>query len=381
MNLLSDKMREWRHHLHRNPELSSEEFETAAYIAERLRAMGIEVTEGIGGTGVVGTLKCGDGSRVIGLRAEMDAIPVTEQTDCEYRSLKDGVMHACGHDGHMAALLGAAAILSESRDFNGTVRFIFQPDEETGHGAMNMLKDGFLERFPVDEIYGFHNMPLLPEGLIAIRNGGIMASEDNFTITIKGEGGHAAQPHKAKDPLVTASEIILGIQSIVSRNIDPTASSVISLTEIFSDGAHNVIPSTVTIKGDTRSTDPVSQKKVENRMREICQSICAMNESDCEFEFTYEFIPTVNDPAYVRHLVAAAEKVVGPENVDANTPAPLTSEDFGRFLKEIPGCFFFIGTGKSPDEPSLHNPKYKFNDNILETAADTFVQLVRDRLK
>jgi hippurate hydrolase len=374
-------MREWRHHLHRNPELSSREFETAAFIAEELRAMGIEVEEGIGGTGVVGTLKCGDGSRVIGLRAEMDAIPVTEQTDCEYRSLKDGVMHACGHDGHMAALLGAAAILSENRDFNGTVRFIFQPDEETGHGAMNMLNDGFLERFPVDEIYGFHNMPLLPEGLIATRNGGIMASEDNFTITIKGEGAHAAQPHKAKDPLVTASEIILGIQSIVSRNIDPTASSVISLTEIFSDGAHNVIPSTVTIKGDTRSTDPVSQKKVEKRMREICQSICAMNESECDFEFTYEFIPTVNDPAYVRHFVAAAEKVVGPENVDANTPAPLTSEDFGRFLKEIPGCFFFIGTGKSPDEPSLHNPKYKFNDNILETAADIFVQLVRDRLK
>ena len=343
--------------------------------------MGIEVAEGIGGAGVVGTLKCGNSSHVIGLRAEMDAIPVTEQTDCEYRSLKDGAMHACGHDGHMAALLGAAALLSENRDFNGTVRFIFQPDEETGHGAMNMLNDGFLERFPVDEIYGFHNMTLLPEGLIAVRNGGIMASEDNFTITIKGEGGHAAQPHKAKDPLVTASEIILGIQSIVSRNIDPTASSVISLTEIFSDGAHNVIPSTVTIKGDTRSTDPVSQKKVEKRMREICQSICAMNESDCDFEFTYEFIPTVNDPEYVRYLVAAAEKIVGPENVDPNTPAPLTSEDFGRFLKAIPGCFFFIGTGKSPDEPSLHNPKYRFNDNILETAADIFVQLVRDRLK
>lgn len=381
MKVLSDKMREWRHHLHMNPELSSKEFETAAFIAEELRAMGVEVAEGIGGTGVVGTLKCGESPRVIGLRAEMDAIPVTEQTDCEFRSLNDGAMHACGHDGHMAALLGAAAMLSENRDFNGTVRFIFQPDEETGHGAMNMLNDGFLERFPVDEIYGFHNMPLLPEGLVATRNGGIMASEDNFTIIIKGEGSHAAQPHKAKDPLVTASEIILGIQSIVSRNIDPTASSVISLTEIFSDGAHNVIPSTVTIKGDTRSTDPVSQKKVEKCMREICQSICAMNESGCDFEFTYEFIPTVNDPTYVRYLVAAAEKIVGPENVDANTPAPLTSEDFGRFLKEIPGCFFFIGTGKSPDEPSLHNPKYKFNDNILETAADIFVQLVRDRLK
>ena len=381
MNLLSEKMRQWRYHLHRNPELSSREYETAAYISKELRAMGIDIAEGIGGTGVVGTLKCGDGPRVIGLRAEMDAIPVDEQADCEYRSLNAGAMHACGHDGHMAALLGAAAVLSESRDFNGTVRFIFQPDEETGHGAMNMLADGFLERFPVDEIYGFHNMPLLPEGLVATRNGGIMASEDNFTITIRGEGGHAAQPQKAKDPLVTAAEIILGIQSIVSRNIDPMASSVISLTEIFSDGVHNVIPSTVTIKGDTRSTDPVSQKRVEERMREICKSICAMNESDCDFEFTYEFIPTVNDPEYGKYLVEAAKKVVGPDKVDANTPAPLTSEDFGRFLKEIPGCFFFIGTGKRPDEPSLHNPKYIFNDNILETAADIFVQLVRDRLK
>lgn len=381
MSTLRSRMEEWRHYLHRNPELSQAEFNTASYIADALRSMGILVTGGVGGTGVVGTLKCGDGPRILGLRAEMDAIPVTEQADCEYPSLNDGVMHACGHDGHMAALLGAASKLAESRDFNGTVRFIFQPDEETGHGATKMLNDGLLERFPVDEIYGFHNMPLLPEGLVATRNGGIMASEDNFTITIKGEGGHAAQPHRAKDPLVTASEIILGIQSIISRNIDPAASSVVSLTEIFSDGAHNVIPSTVTIKGDTRSTDPDSQKKVEKRMREICQSICQMNESECDFEFTYEFIPTVNDPEYVRYLIAAAEKVVGAENIDPNTPAPLTSEDFGRFLKEIPGCFFFIGTGKGPDEPSLHNPKYVFNDNILETAADIFVQLVRDRLK
>ena len=381
MDVLTDKMRRWRHHLHSNPELSSGEFETAAYIAKELRSMGIDVTEGIGGTGVVGTLKCGDGPRTIGLRADMDALPVTEQTGCPYESVTPGTMHACGHDGHMAMLLGAAEMLSKARDFNGTVRFIFQPDEETGHGALNMMADGLLERFPMDEIYGAHNMPSVPEGKIAMRNGGIMASEDNFTITVKGVGGHAARPHNAKDALVIASEIILGIQTIVSRSIDPSCSSVISCTEIETDGAHNVIPSTVTIKGDTRSTDPESQKKVEKRMREICQSICAMNESECDFEFTYEFIPTVNDPEYVRYLVAAAEKIVGPENVDPNTPAPLTSEDFGRFLKAIPGCFFFIGTGKSPDEPSLHNPKYRFNDNILETAADIFVQLVRDRLK
>ncbi len=381
MSELLNKMIYWRHELHKFPEMSMEEHDTARYIADQLRTMGIEVTEGIGGTGVVGTLKAGDGTGVVGLRAEMDGIPVTEQADCPYRSERHGVMHACGHDGHMAALLGAADILSSSRDFNGTVRFIFQPGEETGKGAQAMIADGVFERFPVDEIYGFHNMPLLPEGLVAVRNGGIMASEDNFTITIKGEGGHAAQPHKAKDPLVTAAEIILGIQSIVSRNIDPVASSVISLTEITSDGAHNVIPSTVTIKGDTRSTDPVSQKIVERRMREICEGICAVNESDCDFKFTYEFIPTVNDPVSVKHFLESAAKIVRPENIDPNTPAPLTSEDFGRFLKEVPGCFFFIGTGRRPDEPSLHNPRYTFNDSILETAADIFAQLVRDRLK
>ncbi|MBP3759741.1 MAG: amidohydrolase [Firmicutes bacterium] len=381
MDVLTNKMRKWRHHLHMNPELSSKEFETAAYVANELRTMGIEVTEGIGGTGVVGTLKCGDGKRTIGLRAEMDAIPVTEQTGCSYKSENPGTMHACGHDGHMAMLLGAAEMLSKSRDFNGTVRFIFQPDEETGHGALNMMADGLLERFPMDEIYGAHNMPSVPEGTIATRNGGIMASEDNFTITVKGTGGHAARPHNAKDALVIASEIILAIQTIVSRSIDPSCSSVISCTEIETDGAHNVLAGTAVIKGDTRSLDPISQKTVEDRMRDICEGICHMNGAECDFQFTHEFIPTVNDPVCVKYAAAAASKVVGSENVDTDVAAPLTSEDFGRFLREIPGCFVFFGSGKGTDDPDLHNARFDFNDDILEIGAGFFAQIVRDRLK
>ena len=381
MSTLNKRMIAWRHHLHQNPELSQQEYRTSSFIANELRAMGLEVIEGVGGTGVVGTLKAGDGRRVIGLRADMDAIPIKEQNDCEYRSLNDNAMHACGHDGHMAMLLGAAQILSDSRDFNGTVRFIFQPDEETGHGALNMMADGLLDRFPIDEIYGAHNMPFIPEGKIAMKPGGIMASEDNFTITIKGTGGHAAQPHRAKDALVIAAEVILAIQTIVSRSIDPACSSVISLTEITSDGVHNVIPGTVTIKGDTRSLDPVSQKTVENRMRELCEGICRMNGAECDFEFSYEFIPTVNDPACVGYAAEAAAKVVGKENVDTAVVAPLTSEDFGRFLKELPGCFVFIGSGRTENDPALHNARYDFNDNVLETGARYFAQLVRDRLK
>ena len=381
MSELRKQMEEWRHSLHRNPELSQKEFETAAYIANELRKFGIETEEKIGGTGVVGTLKCGKGTGVIGLRADMDAIPVKEKSGSPYCSMNAGIMHACGHDGHMAMLLGAAKILSESQDFNGTVRFIFQPDEETGHGALKMMTDGLLTRFPMDEIYGMHNMPSVPQGKIAMRNGGIMASEDNFTITVRARGGHAARPHNAKDALIIASEIILAIQTIVSRNIDPSSSSVISCTEIETDGAHNILAGTAVIKGDTRSLDSLSQSIVEERMREICEGICRMNGAECDFEFTHEFIPTVNNPEYVKYAAEAAEKVVGKENVNTDVTAPLTSEDFGMFLKEIPGCFVFLGSGKGENDPDLHNAEYDFNDDILETGAEFFAQLVRDRLK
>ena len=208
-----------------------------------------------------------------------------------------------------------------------------------------------------------------------------MASEDNFTITVKGVGGHAARPHNAKDALVIASEIILGIQTIVSRSIDPSSSSVISCTEIETDGAHNILAGTAVIKGDTRSLDPVSQKTVEDRMRDICEGICRMNGAECDFQFTHEFIPTVNDPVCVKHAAAAASRVVGSENVDTDVTAPLTSEDFGRCLGEILGCFIFFGSGKGPDDPDLHNARYDFNDDILEIGAGFFAQIVRDRLK
>ncbi len=252
MKELRKQMTEWRHDLHAHPESAFEEVNTAAFVAEKLEEMGIQVETGIGKTGVVGTLKVGDGERVVGLRADMDCICLQEASDLPYGSQTPNRMHACGHDGHMATLLGAAKILSESRDFSGTVRFVFQPAEEPGWGSKAMIEDGFFERFPVDEMYGLHNMPQYPAGTIAVREGGIMASEDNFTIKIKGKGGHASAPDVVKDPLVTAAEIICALQTIVARNVTPTETAVVSCTELETDGAHNAIPSNVVIRGDTK---------------------------------------------------------------------------------------------------------------------------------
>lgn len=257
------QLHQWRHSLHANPETGFEEITTAEYVAGQLKAMGLEVHTGIGGTGLVASLTVGDSPTVIGLRADMDALNITETTGKSYCSQNHGKMHACGHDGHMAMLLGAAKLLTEGRDFNGTVRFVFQPAEEHGRGAKAMMADGLLERFAIDEFYGVHNWPGLPAGSIATRVGGIMASEDNFVIKIKGKGTHAARPHMGKDPLVIAAEIILALQTIISRNLDPSIPAVISCTEIHTDGIRNAIPTHVVITGDTRSYSPDIQAMLE----------------------------------------------------------------------------------------------------------------------
>jgi amidohydrolase len=252
--VLRRQLMTWRHHLHRHPETGFEEVRTSEYIAQALAELGLEVQRGIGGTGLVASLTLGTGTGVIGLRADMDALNIAEDAGHRmHASQVPGKMHACGHDGHMAMILGAAKLLSERRDFNGTVRFIFQPAEEHGKGAKAMIADGLFERFPVDEIYGAHNMPGIPAGHFATRVGGIMASEDNFVINIKGRGTHAARPHMGIDPIVIAAEIVLALQTIVSRNLDPSVPAVISCTEVFTDGIRNAIPTHVTIKGDTRS--------------------------------------------------------------------------------------------------------------------------------
>ncbi len=378
-----EQLTRWRHHLHRNPETGFNEKKTSDYIATILGTMGLQVQRGIGGTGVVASLTLGDGKGVIGLRSDMDALAITEAAEGRpHQSQTAGCMHACGHDGHMAMLLGAARLLIDRCDFNGTVRFIFQPAEEHGRGAIAMMKDGLFERFPVDEIYGVHNMPGMPAGHIAMRSGGIMASEDNFVIRITGRGGHAARPHMAIDPLLLGAQIVVALQSIVSRSVDPAQSAVLSCTEFMTDGLRNALPTHVTIKGDTRSYSPQVQALLERRMREVCAGICAAHGGVCEVEYTHEFAPTVNWPHCVEVAMQAATGVVGKDRVDPDVAPMMVSEDFGAFLKVVPGAFVFIGNGDSNSAGAvpLHNAAYDFNDSVLSVGARYFAEIARVRL-
>ena len=368
----------WRHALHRKPELGFQEQGTAAFVSAQLEALGLTVHGGIGGTGLVASLRCGDGSGVIGLRADMDALAMTETGTPAHASEHPGCMHGCGHDGHMAMVLGAAALLTARRDFNGTVRFIFQPAEEHGRGAKAMMADGLFERFPVDAIFGLHNMPGLPLGHFAGRAGGIMAAEDNFEIRITGRGGHAARPHMGVDPLVVAAQIILGLQTIVSRSVDPSATAVVSCTEIESDGIRNAIPTTVVLKGDTRSYDPSVQALLEARMRSLCEGIAAAQGASVTVSYTHEFAPTVNWAEQTAQALRAAEAVVGGDKVDSAVAPMMISEDFGAFLEAVPGAFLFLGAGE--DALPLHNSAYDFNDALLPLGAEYFATLARQLL-
>lgn len=377
------QLTEWRHYLHAHPESAFEEKNTSEFLATILTDMGLEVHRNIGGTGIVANLTIGDGKGIIGIRSDIDAINLTEVGEHPYTSQNPGKMHACGHDGHMATVLGAAKLLIERKNFNGTVRFIFQPAEETGKGALAMMQDGLFDRFPVDEIYGMHNMPGMPAGSIATRVDGIMASEDNFVIRIKGQGSHASSPHMGKDPIVIASEIIIALQTIISRNINPNVPAVISCTEFITDGIRNAIPTNVVIKGDTRSYTPEVSKLLEDRMRTISEGICKINGAECQFEYTHEFAPTVNWAECVDISVRAAQNVVGENKVDGNCQQWMASEDFGAFLQKIPGCFVFIGNGDESDligNVPLHNSRYDYNDKILKIGAEYFAELIKIRL-
>ncbi len=380
---LSKQLIEWRHFLHENAETAFEEVNTAKFVSERLKEMGYDVETGIGKTGVVASLKVGDGSEVIALRADMDAINMQEKGNNPHTSKNPGKMHACGHDGHTATLLGAAKLLAERKNFNGTIRLIFQPAEEPGKGSQRMIDDGLFTRFPIDEIYGLHNTPFLPEGTINTRIGGIMGSEDNFVIKIKGKGSHASSPHLGIDPLVTASQIILGLQTIASRNVSPLQQAVVSCTELYTDGVHNAIPSNVEILGDTRSFATEVQKLIETRMRSIVEGICQANGAEFEFKYTHEFSPTINWEKCVNVVANAAKNIVGKNNVDTNCEPWTASEDFGTFLQHVPGCFLFLGSGKSPiasENTPLHNSAFDYNDDILVTGAEFFAELIRVRL-
>ena len=372
----------WRHDLHGNPETGFNELGTSDYVAAALSSLGVDVVRGVGGTGVVGSLTRGDGVKVIGLRADMDGLELKERGDLSYRSQNDGVMHACGHDGHMAMVLGAAARLAEEGGFDGTVRFVFQPAEEHGRGAKAMLADGLLARFPMDAMFGLHNWPGIEAGHIHTRSGGIMASEDNFEIVVTGRGGHAARPHMLIDPIVIAAEIVLALQTIVARSVDPSKPAVVSCTEIVTDGVRNAVPGEVIIRGDTRSFDPAVQALLEERMRALCEGIAAAHGATCRVTYTHEFEPTVNDPTATAWAARAAELAVGIERVVSDCDPVMPSEDFGAFLRAMPGCFAFIGNGTEPGlgGTPLHSRDYDFNDDVLEAGVDYYVSLVRSIL-
>jgi hippurate hydrolase len=375
---LAAAMTDWRRHLHANPETGFEERATAAFVAERLRAFGLAVTTGVGGTGVVGTLRAGHGPRAIALRADMDALLITEcAPDRPWRSRAPGRMHACGHDGHTAALLGTAASLAAEPDFDGTVHLVFQPAEEHGRGMLAMLDDGLLARFPVDEAYGIHNMPGQPVGTFATRTGAIMAAEDNFEIVVTGRGGHAARPHTVVDPILAGSAIVVALQQVVSRRLDPVVPAVVSVTEFITDGTRNVIPSTVRIRGDCRSFDARTSAAIEAELRRIAEATALAHAAAATLTYTREFVPTVNHAGPTEAALRAARASLGPDAVTDACPPIMGSEDFARLLALVPGNFAFIGNG---DSATLHNPAYDFTDAALPHIVTYLRALVRDRL-
>ena len=379
---LDTRLRAWRHHLHQHPETAFAEHETAAYVAGVLEELGFVVTRGIGGTGVVGSLRRGASDRAVGLRADMDALPLDEVGTHSHASRNGGTMHACGHDGHMAMVLGAAAVLADEGAFDGTVLAVFQPAEEPGRGARAMLDDGLLDRFPMDAMYGLHNLPGLPAGHLHTRGGGIMASEDNFEIRIHGRGGHAARPHMVVDPLVAGAEVVLALQTIVARNVDPVLPAVVSCTQFHTDGARNAIPGEVVISGDTRSFDQSVQALLEDRIRAVAEGICTAHGATCTVSYSHEFAPTVNDPNRAAAMTRAAVAALGPDRVDGDCPPIMPSEDFGVFAQALPACFAFLGNGTEPGRGGtpLHSRDYDVNDEVLRAGVDVYVALVRSEL-
>jgi amidohydrolase len=372
------EMTAWRRDFHQHPEFGFEETRTAATVAHILRGLGVDVAEGVGGTGVVGTIRRGTSNRAIALRADMDALRINEVTGAAYASTTPGTMHACGHDGHTAMLLGAARILAEEGGFDGIVRLIFQPAEEWGKGALAMLADGLMERFGFDEIYGIHNAPGQDIGVFSTRPGAFMSAEDNFEIVLRGMGGHASRPHVTREVLVAACATVMNLQTIVARRLSPTDIAVVSVTELQTDGVRNALPGTARILGDTRSFRADVSAEIERQLRVIAKGTAETYGLDVEVTYTREFIPTVNDPQLTDAAFAVATDLFGAQNV-VRLDAPVGgSEDFAQFLRHVPGCFVNLGNGVH--SKPLHNPAYDFNDAGLLDGARFHAEIARRRL-
>jgi len=375
-----DDLVEFRRDLHCNPELLYDVERTAAKVADALRAAGVdEVVTGLGRTGVVGVIrgKTDTRGRMIGLRADMDALPIHESTGKPWASTRPGVMHACGHDGHTTMLLGAARQLAESRAFDGTAIVIFQPAEEGGAGAKAMMDDGLFERFPVQEVYGLHNQPNLPIGHFAITTGPVMASVDEIRIRVEGIGGHAAFPHQTVDPVTVTAALIQAVQTIVSRNVDPLKSAVVSITTINGGDAFNVIPSAITLTGTVRTLDEGVRDLVERRLRKAVAGIGDAFEAKAELDYVRRYPVTVNNAAKVENAVRAAAEVAGAANVQTDLAPTMGGEDFAFMLEAVPGAMIFAGNGPSA---GLHHPEYDFNDELIPWGCSYWTTLVRQLL-
>lgn len=369
----------WRQHLHAHPELGFEVHKTASFVVERLRDMGVDdITTGVGRTGVVAVIKgrTDTKGRVIGLRADMDALPILEASDVPFASTVPGVMHACGHDGHTSILLGAVQYLAETRNFDGTVVAIFQPAEEGEGGGREMVEDGLIDRWGIQEVYGLHNMPGLPTGQFAIRPGPLLASADEFHVTVTGQGGHAAAPHQAIDPNVAAAHILLGLQSIASRVVDPLESVVVSVCALHSDvDTHNVIPQVTRMTGTVRALDDNVRKEVEARITKIATATAEAQGCVADVDYQVGYPVTVNHAEHTEYAAAAARLVAGDVITDA--PPVMAAEDFSFMLNACPGAYIMLGNG---DGPMLHHPAYRFDDDAIPAGCSWFVELVESRM-
>ena len=377
---LQNEMQTWRRDIHAHPEIAFEEHRTAEIVAEKLKSFGIEVETGIAGTGVVGTLKKGTGNRAIGLRADLDALLINEANDFEHKSKNPGKMHACGHDGHTVMLLGAAKYLSEQGNFDGTVNFIFQPAEENEGGGKAMIDDGLFDKYPVESVYGMHNIPGMPVASFAIKPGPIMAAFDVFNVKIIGKGGHAAMPQTTIDPIIIGTKIIDAYQSIVSRYIDPQEPAVLSVTQFHAGDAYNVIPNDIEIKGCTRCFSPKIQKQLEDQMHQITKSICEAYGATYEFEFEHRYPATINSEEEADIAGKVAQSVVGEDRVNLSPTPGMGSEDFAYMLQEKPGSYIWIGNGDGEGSCMVHNPGYDFNDEILPIGATYWVKMAEEIL-
>ncbi|MEN0087111.1 MAG: M20 aminoacylase family protein [Pseudomonadota bacterium] len=379
-NEAKSRITEWRRHIHENPGILYEVEHTAAFVADKLRSFGVdEVVEGIGHTGLVGIIhgRRGAGGKTIGLRADMDALPIHEASGKEWASKTDGKMHACGHDGHTAMLLGAAEHLATTRNFEGSIAVIFQPAEEGGAGGKAMVDDGMIDRFGISEVYGMHNLPGLPVGEFAICSGAIMAATDEFKITIHGRGGHAAMPHETVDPITCGASMVQALQTVAARNVDPMKSLVLSVTQFHAGDAYNVIPASAVLVGTIRTLDKNLRALGEQRMRDIATAIAEAHGASVEIDFRSGYPVTYNHDAQTDFAVDVASSVAGADRVNANQSPMMGGEDFSYMLEERPGAFIFVGNG---DTAGLHHPKYDFNDDTIPHGVSYWVALAEKAL-